>query len=448
MTSWKGERRSAVTDNSALPESGWAPETGIGGVAGGGWADACSSMPHEESPPGRAGREEHPARVASPLHPADALAVAPLRSGPADPVRELMHRHRILCARAVDPLEVAAVLEAHGVTDRTATRFKHRDVFSLAEELFARAPATQPDEASVPTPSPVVPAGSGARGPSAGAVLHLLPGTLCAVTLAALVLNDGLPVRGQITVGTVGALAVGVALRVSLRRIARPAPAVVPALSACWLIAYALFGDWLVARLLGDGPAPDGLPGAVPGGVLSLTFAMLPAALAARRFRVQARRRLAASRGLDDFASAVRPLILQTIALFAVALVALQLAACAVVEGRLPALPDGAAVGRLTALGVLLFLALLLTAHGFPSAAAVGLGAASLAETVTPACAVVLAALEIDPFDRLGPSARAVAEQAPGIVPAVICSGAVLALGAYALRALTGASAHHQGVAR
>ncbi|MZE55083.1 hypothetical protein GTY86_28170, partial [Streptomyces sp. SID5770] len=51
-----------------------------------------------------------------------------------------MHRHRELCERAVDPLEVAAGLEAQGFTDRTAARYRHRDVFSLAEELYARVP--------------------------------------------------------------------------------------------------------------------------------------------------------------------------------------------------------------------------------------------------------------------------------------------------------------------
>ena len=35
-----------------------------------------------------------------------------------------MHRHRDLCERAVDPLEIAAGLEAHGITDRTAARFR------------------------------------------------------------------------------------------------------------------------------------------------------------------------------------------------------------------------------------------------------------------------------------------------------------------------------------
>ncbi|GDY45318.1 hypothetical protein SANT12839_062000 [Streptomyces antimycoticus] len=73
------------------------------------------------------------------------------RRGPADPVRALIHHHHDLCARAVDPLEIAAGLEAHGVTDRTAARFRHRDVFSLAEELYARVPRA---EEPAPPPAP------------------------------------------------------------------------------------------------------------------------------------------------------------------------------------------------------------------------------------------------------------------------------------------------------
>ncbi|HET6357180.1 MAG TPA: hypothetical protein VFG16_23715, partial [Streptomyces sp.] len=76
-------------------------------------------------------RDDEPAKTRKPPAP---------RRGPADPVKALMHRHRELCERAVDPLEIAAGLEAHGITDRTAARFRHRDVFSLAEELYARVP--------------------------------------------------------------------------------------------------------------------------------------------------------------------------------------------------------------------------------------------------------------------------------------------------------------------
>ncbi|NEC23951.1 hypothetical protein G3I50_37750, partial [Streptomyces parvus] len=70
------------------------------------------------------------------------------RRGPADPVKTLLHDHRDLCERAVDPLEIAAGLEAHGLTDRTAARYRHRDVFALAEELYARMPPRAHDSAT------------------------------------------------------------------------------------------------------------------------------------------------------------------------------------------------------------------------------------------------------------------------------------------------------------
>ncbi|THA77282.1 hypothetical protein E6R61_38460, partial [Streptomyces sp. LRa12] len=79
-------------------------------------------------------------------------------------MKGLLHRHRELCERAVDPLEIAAGLEAHGVTDRTAARFRHRDVFSLAEEMYARVPrdgdAPAPPEDG-PTPRPGGPRAAG-----------------------------------------------------------------------------------------------------------------------------------------------------------------------------------------------------------------------------------------------------------------------------------------------
>lgn len=78
---------------------------------------------------GRAGRDGRQSPPASAV-----------RRSAADPVKGLLHRHRELCERAVDPLEIVAGLEAHGVTDRTAARFRHRDVFSLAEEMYARVP--------------------------------------------------------------------------------------------------------------------------------------------------------------------------------------------------------------------------------------------------------------------------------------------------------------------
>lgn len=109
----------------------------------------------------------------------DAAGAGPVGRGSADPVRGLMRRHRELCAGAVDPLEIAAGLEAHGVTDRTAARFRHRDVFSLAEELYARVP--RDDE------GPGAPAAPPPRGRVGGRLavgaLHLVPGALGVATV-------------------------------------------------------------------------------------------------------------------------------------------------------------------------------------------------------------------------------------------------------------------------
>jgi hypothetical protein len=58
----------------------------------------------------------------------------------ADPVRELMAVHRELCERAVDSLEIAAGLEEAGIGAALVGRYRHADVFALAEELFARVP--------------------------------------------------------------------------------------------------------------------------------------------------------------------------------------------------------------------------------------------------------------------------------------------------------------------
>ncbi|MEY2275675.1 hypothetical protein AB8A24_42770, partial [Streptomyces sp. BF23-19] len=102
----------------------------------------------------------------------------PRRKAAGDPVKALLHRHRELCERAVDPLEIAAGLEAHGITDRTAARFRHRDVFSLAEELYARSP-----HEAVTTAAPtLVPAGPAAF---RGFGYALLPGALACAAAAA-----------------------------------------------------------------------------------------------------------------------------------------------------------------------------------------------------------------------------------------------------------------------
>jgi hypothetical protein len=51
-----------------------------------------------------------------------------------------MERHQELYADAVHPLDIAEVLERSGIGPRTAGRYRHADVFSLAEEIHARVP--------------------------------------------------------------------------------------------------------------------------------------------------------------------------------------------------------------------------------------------------------------------------------------------------------------------
>ncbi|MFE7532581.1 hypothetical protein ACFU7Y_43865, partial [Kitasatospora sp. NPDC057542] len=100
------------------------------------------------------------------------MSGATLLGSSADPVREVMTEHRELCERAVDPLEIAAGLEEAGLGPDTAARCRHADLFSLAEELYARVPRRPP----VPGPVEPHPRGAAARAaPAAAAALAALP---------------------------------------------------------------------------------------------------------------------------------------------------------------------------------------------------------------------------------------------------------------------------------
>ncbi|QPP06704.1 hypothetical protein G4Z16_10210 [Streptomyces bathyalis] len=300
---------------------------------------------------------------------------------PADPVRELMHRHRELCEQAVDPLEIAAALEAHGVTDRVAARFRHRDVFSLAEELFARVPRAEGRGSEVTTPAP--PRGVG---PAAAPVL-------------------------------------------AVPRVLLPLLVVLPGvLAAAGVAAVASAGD-------GSGQGP----GAGRAGIavaLGLACALGPAAWCARWFAVRVRRRLERSRSLDEFAAGVWPLLTAATVLFTGALTGAQLAVreMAAVAGARIGGPGGRdttvlpseLIPAVTALGVLLFAALLLAAHGFRGTAAAG---------VVAACALQAAAAS---------AVAAVPPPAGGtdLAVAVACGCTALVLLACAYRLLSRASAH------
>lgn len=357
-------------------------------------------------------------------------AVGGGRRGAVDPVRALMHRHRELCERAVDPLEIAAGLEAHGVTDRTAARFRHRDVFSLAEEMYARV-ARDAD----PAPRPAAPEHPGAR--AGWAALALLPGTLCAATVTGLRLTEGQP---RLAVAAAGTLAVTLGLRGALRR--GPLSTTYRTTSGtrawtCWLIAYALLGDGLLSAGVEGGPDGPWPPTTAP--VLALALACAPAAWCAHLFTVRARRKLTASRGLEEFAVSVRPLLLGMFALFLCALGTL-LALCRQVPSA-PGVYDGhGAYAGAGALGALLLLARLLTTRGFTHAPAVVLGAAGAAEVT--ALATVFAA-RLPGCSFMATPVETVADTwGPGAVPTLVCGAAALLLLIHATRTLTRASAH------
>ncbi|OIJ63113.1 hypothetical protein [Streptomyces mangrovisoli] len=362
-------------------------------------------------------------------------------------MKTLMHRHRDLCERAVDPLEIAAGLEAHGLTDRTAARFRHRDVFSLAEEIYARVPRD--------TEPPLRPAGNPADSPPpalrahvARVLLTLLPGLLCAATVGAVRLTHGQP---HLAAALAGALAVTAAAHAALGSgplgtppgaAAHPSRLATPVWTY-WLLGYALLGDALLAAVLRHSPGtPDA--GAVQGvwslataPVLALTLALAPATWCAHLFTGRAARRLEASRGLAEFTAGVRPLLLGTFALFLSALAAL-LAGCAAVLG------EPAPYAQTLALGALLLPARLLVVHGRARAAGAALGAAVLAEAAAlalplsgrlPGCAFLATPVE-----------SLVDSGGPGIVPVLACGAAALSLLIHATRALATASAHARPV--
>ncbi|MET7619464.1 hypothetical protein [Streptomyces sp. NPDC005408] len=367
-------------------------------------------------------REDEPTRTRKPAAP---------RRGPADPVKALMHRHRELCERAVDPLEIAAGLEAHGVTDRTAARFRHRDVFSLAEELYARVPRGAESAEAGDRPARDAQARAGRHPGAAGrALLTLLPGAVCALAVAGREATEG---GARIAAAIAGAIVVTAALALCLRRgplraEGRTVPAV--RLWTLWLLAYAAYGEGLLDEVIGGGP--DGPLPMSPAPLVGLALAVAPAAWCARLFSVQARRRLDGSRGLEEFASGARPLLLGAVALYVCALTALL-----VLAGL--AFPHQALVPTV-ALGTLLFLARLLIVHGFPASAAAGLAVACAAEAVAPA---LLLAGRLPGCDVLAsPVEAAVGAWGAGSVPAIACSAAAVGLLAHATAALSRASAH------
>lgn len=69
---------------------------------------------------------------------------------PIDPVDALAARAAERCGLAIDPLQIAAMLESDGMTDRTAVEeYGYADVFALAEEVYRRLPRRGPGTAEL-----------------------------------------------------------------------------------------------------------------------------------------------------------------------------------------------------------------------------------------------------------------------------------------------------------
>ena len=217
-----------------------------------------------------------------------------------------MHRHRELCERAVDPLEIAAGLEAHGIADRTAARFRHRDVFSLAEERRPRAAGTEgggrgpavrrarPRRATDAAPEP--PGAHSSQSCRAPSARSLSP------------LRRRMDGGARIAIGgRLGAIGVAVALTLCLRartparRRGARSPPYACGRSGCWR-----------TRRTEKASSTRSSPGArtahwplSAAPLVGLALAVAPAAAGcARLFSISARRRLDGSRGLEEFAHA------------------------------------------------------------------------------------------------------------------------------------------------
>lgn len=367
---------------------------------------------------------------------AQALAPPPApRRGPADPVKALMHRHRELCERAVDPLEIAAGLEAHGVTDRTAARFRHRDVFALAEEMYARVPQDSAEWDALADDTHAVRGDAAAHVPPGWAVFALLPGAACALAVAGLGLVDGRP-RLAVVLG--GALAVVAAAGIALR--CGPLRAALPATRAthtwvCWLLAYALLGDGLLRAARTGGPDGPWPPSAAVA--LVLAGAVAPGTWCARLFAVRAGGRLGVSRGLAEFAASVRPLLIVVFALFLCAVGAMVTGV-----GALPVPGPGTAlsVAGAGALAALLWLGRMLRAHG--SRRAPALVYATVGATQAVAVALLFAGRLPGCGFLAAPVEGLVDGTGTGALAALTCATGAAVLLARAVRVLGRASAH------
>ncbi|MFJ4795444.1 hypothetical protein [Kitasatospora purpeofusca] len=338
-------------------------------------------------------------------------AAVGLADGSGDPVREVMAEHRVLCERAADPLEIAAGLAEAGLGPAAAARCRHVDLFSLAEELYARVPR-RPPSAEPDGPAGGRPRRGGAALRTAG--LAVLP---CA---AAAALGGGRPVllaaavplvlvpAAAGTAGAGGAAAApwagpgpGEGPEAELGPVA-PAVPTPPAGPRRWWDPAAR-GAGLAALLLvplavtADGPEQRRVTAAL---VLAAALSTGSAEWAARWYRQVGRGHLGEAATLAEFRSRMRPVLPVALALHLAVLAVLSFAALAVLTALAPRPGPGHGGGLLHlaaeragpaqwaaqgVLGLLLVLPVLLARCGRPAAAALGALAGAAGTAAPPA---------------------------------------------------------------
>ncbi|MER7704889.1 hypothetical protein ABTX81_18595 [Kitasatospora sp. NPDC097605] len=300
-----------------------------------------------------------------------------------DPVREVMARHRALCERAVDPLEIAAGLEEAGLGPAAAARCRHADLFALAEELYARVPRRPPAEEPAVPPAPLT------RRPGAAARTAVSAALPCA---AAVALGAGRPVL----------LAAAVPLALVSARGGRGGPQDAgPGRWRRW--GAPAQGAGVAALLLAPLAVPSGGPGerrVTAALVLAAALSAGSARWAARWFRQVARGHLDAAATLAEFRSRMRPVLPVALALHLAVLGVLSFAALAVLTALAPRPGPGHAGGLLHlaaeraapaqwaaqgVLGLLLVLPALLARCGRTGTAALGALAGAAGTAVPPA---------------------------------------------------------------
>ncbi|MER8183599.1 hypothetical protein [Kitasatospora sp. NPDC094015] len=328
-------------------------------------------------PPPRAGAPARPA-TGPPGGAPDPATGTP----PADPVRELIARHRAVCEQAVDPLEIAAALEDAGIGAGTAGHYRHADVFGLAEELYARVPRRPPEPAPAERPAPWARSWGRATG---AAVRHGLPAALL------LLVGSALPGLGRPV-----ALALLLLAAVPLSRSA-------PAGSRAVRCGYGLGIALLLAPTVTGAGGADALLAAVA------VLALGSAAWSADWLRRTGRGHLGSARTMAEFRGRMRPVlpvaVLLHLAVLAVLTFGALAAASALAPGPGPAggLLHGAAHragatqwAAQAAVALLLVLATALLRGEHPAPAAVALPVAGVAALLLtgafPAAAARLAA--------------------------------------------------------